>query len=323
MKKKSFKATGNQGKRLDPDLSTAESYSAHQQRSMTMNTVTMPENATATIPVPGDTVRALVEEVKAGVAQIQGSEDWKRWLESCSKFWKYSFHNQMLIAIQKPSASLVAGFHTWKEMGRWVKKGEHGIRILAPVMVKVKDENEPETEVVRAIRFRAVSVFDLAQTEGKDMPEVSKPLSGEAPEDMLDKVQAYIESQGYTVRLGETPSGVYGYVNISKEIVLKEGEGTAQTLDTLCHEVSHALLGHLEDKGLSRDEKELEAETAAWVVCRNLGLETRDSSFGYLAAWARGKERDTKLEKAAQRACEVAKKILEGVCGKENGNDQN
>ena len=282
-----------------------------------MDTAIATANDTASTTASPDVNRTweLVEEVKAGVAKVQNSEDWKRWLDACSKFWKYSFHNQMLIAIQRPSATLVAGFQTWKEMGRYVKKGEHGIRILAPVLVKVKNEDKDGNEdILSALRgFRVVSVFDIGQTEGQDLPSVHHSLQGEAPEDVLDRVQMFIESQGYTVRFGKTSDGLYGYLNEQKEIVLKEGESPAQSLDTLCHELSHGLLGHLEDKELSRDEKELEAETSAWIVCRNLGLETREVSFAYLATWVQGKERDLKLEKAAHRASEIAKMILEGV----------
>jgi len=257
-------------------------------------------------------VSVLVQEVKAGVAQVQNSEDWKRCLDMNSKFWKYSFGNQMLIAIQKPNATRVAGFQTWKGLDRYVKKGEHGIRILAPLLVKVKDKDEQAEEEAQPVLkgFRTVAVFDLSQTEGKELPTVHHPLNGEAPDGAYLKVKSFIEAQGYTVRFEKTEPNLYGYLNKQKEIVLKEGESLAQSLDTLCHEMAHALLGHLENKELSKDEKELEAETTAWIICRNLGLETREASFAYLATWASGEERDLKLEKAAHRACAVAKKIL-------------
>ena len=262
-----------------------------------------------------DRVQELAKEVKDGVAMIQDSEDWKRCLDINSKFWKYSFGNQMLIAIQKPNATRVAGFQTWKGLDRCVKKGEHGIRILAPLLVKVKDKDEQaEEEAQRVLKgFRTVSVFDLSQTEGKELPTVHHPLNGEAPDNAYLKVKSFIEAQGYTVRFEKTDPHLYGYLNKQKEIVLKEGESFAQTLDTLCHEMAHALLGHLENKELSKDEKELEAETTAWIICRNLGLETREASFAYLATWAQGEERDLKLERAAHRACAVAKNILTGL----------
>lgn len=262
-----------------------------------------------------DRVKELVKEVKAGVSRIRESEDWKRWLDMNAKFWKYSFHNQMLITIQKPSASLVAGFNTWKKLGRYVKKGEHGIYILAPRIVKVKEENSEEVQH-ELQGFLAVSVFDVGQTEGKELPSVFHPLNGSAPDGVFGKLWSFVKDQGYTVRFEEMTDGSYGYLTNQKEIVLKKGESTAQTLDTMCHELAHGLLGHVGNRELSREEKELEAETTAWIVCRNLGLETRESSFGYLATWLRN-EQDGKLERAGQRACDVAKKVLEGLNGSE------
>lgn len=123
----------------------------------------------------------------------------------------------------------------------------------------------------------------------------------------------FLESKGYAVKYAKIKSGEFGYLTREKKIVLKEDESMAQNLDTLCHEMGHAFLGHLDDKELSRSEKELEAETVAWIVCRNLGLETRETSFGYLATWVQEEDRDQKLERAAHRACEAAKKILEGL----------
>ena len=152
----------------------------------------------------------------------------------------------MLIAIQRPHATLVAGFHAWKELGRFVKLGEHGIRILAPVLVKVKSD-DPDKEEQRIVRFKPVAVFDISQTDGTPLPEIHHPLKGEAPIGVLVRVKAFIEGRGYTVRYDRTPEGTFGYVNSEKQIVLREGESMAQTLDTLCHEVSHALLGHVGD----------------------------------------------------------------------------
>lgn len=259
-----------------------------------------------------DRVQALVKEVKEGVAKIQSSDDWKACLDMSSKFWKYSFHNQMLIMLQKRDATYVAGFYKWKEFSRWVKKGEHGIRILAPLIVKAKGQKNGEEEITLK-GFRAVSVFDASQTEGKELPSVFHSLKGSAPEGVFEKLLSFTKNQGYTIGFQEITDGSYGYLNKQKEIVLKLGESTAQTMETLCHELAHGLLGHLTEKELGRDEKELEAETTAWIVCRNLGLETRETSFGYLATWTQEKERDAKLEKAAHKACEIAKKVLEGL----------
>ncbi len=259
-----------------------------------------------------DRVHALIEEVKEGVARVQGSEDWKRWLDMCSRFWRYSFCNQMLIAIQQPTATQVAGFNTWKNLGRWVRKGETGIRILAPLVAKVEDP-ATGTKEPRVVGFKSVCVFDAAQTDGESLPEVYHPLKGQGPAGVFMEVKQFAESKGYTVAFGKVPPPAYGFVNDKKQIVLKEGEDMAHSLKTLCHELSHGLLGHVGNGDLSAAEKELEAETAAWVICRNLGLETKEASFSYLATWAPGKERDAALERAARRACEVAKEVLSGL----------
>jgi antirestriction protein ArdC len=256
----------------------------------------------------------LFEEVKAGVSRIQGSDEWKAWLDANSKFWKYSFHNQMLIWLQKPNASRVAGYKTWLDLGRHVKKGEHGIFIFAPRLVKVPikkmDEKEELVPVVKG--FVPVAVFDISQTEGKELPTIYHPLKGATPVGLLERLLQFSESKGFRVKFDETPEGVYGFVTAEKEIVLKSGEEPAQSANTFCHEIAHAFLGHI-GSGLSRDEKELEAETTAWILCRNLGLETSSSSFAYLAHWSAGPERDKKLEAAAINACATAQLILKGL----------
>ncbi len=265
---------------------------------------------TNTSIITTDKAKELVATIKAGVAKIHSSEDWQNWLNMCANFWRYSFHNQMLIALQYPAATRVAGFSTWKQFGRHVKKGEKGIRILAPIIVKGKEGEDKLLHAAALVGFKVVTVFDIAQTEGKELPELSHPLKGEAPKGAFEAVKLLVEGKGYTVSFDKLDDGVYGYVNNKKQIVLKEGEEPAQHFDTLCHEMAHALLGHVENKELSRDEKELEAETTAWIVCKNLGLVTNGSSFAYLAAWAPGPDRDSKLERAANRACEMARKIL-------------
>ncbi len=273
-------------------------------------------NTTAIIEKTGkDKVAELISEIKKGVASIHTSEDWKKWLDFNSRFWAYSFHNQMLIAIQRPTATRVAGFHTWKDCNRHVKKGEKGIKILAPIIIKtaVKDEETGEEKTVKALRnFRVVTVFDVSQTEGEELPSIHSPLLGIAPSGVFDSLRNLIERKGYSVTFKELPEGLYGYVNKSKQIVLRQGESEAQSLDTLCHEMSHAILGHV-GSNTPRDDQELEAETSAWIICKNLGLETRQSSFAYLATWSAGRDRDTKLEKAAHRGCEVAREILGGL----------
>lgn len=255
--------------------------------------------------------KALIDEVKAGVSKVQGSEDWKACMANSSKFWRYSFYNQLLIGSQCPDASRVAGFKTWKSLGRHVKKGERALRILAPRVITKEDHKGDEVKGIAG--FFAVPVFDVSQTEGKELPTIFHPLKGTAPDGVFSRAEALMVSKGYTVSFEPLRDGLYGFVDSKKRIVLREGESQAQTLSTMVHEMSHALLGHVGDEHKARDAGELEAETASWIVCRNLGLETSDSSFTYLATWAQGDERDEKLEKAGSRACKVAKEILAGL----------
>lgn len=292
-------------RRLQPEAQQAS------ERSNTMETAIAEKSVTTN----GSRVHSLIEEVKAGVAKVQSSTDWTKYLEVCSRFWSYSFHNQLLIAIQCPNATRVAGFNAWKKLNRWVRKGEHGIHILAPMVAKAKPENgRGSAEADYVVRgFKSVCVFDVAQTEGESLTTLDGPLCGDAPEGKFDALKKFIEDAGYTVTFRKVAGTAYGFVNGRKEIVLKEGEDTSQSLATLCHEVSHALLGHVGNAEISKEDKELEAETAAWIICRNLGLETSKSSFGYLATWAPTRDRDARLEKAAQRACEVAKRVLSAL----------
>lgn len=259
-------------------------------------------------------VGELLKVVREGVAKIQSSQEWKAWLDSSSRFWKYSFHNQMLIRWQKPDASRVAGYRTWMEFGRHVKKGESGIRILAPSTIKVPIKDGEKEELVPVLRgFRVVSVFDISQTEGKEIPVIYHPLRGTSAPCLVEKLTRFISEKGYTVRIGKTSScDIFGYVNGKKEIVLKEGESPDQQALVLAHEISHALLGHVGSLE-NRMDMELEAETSAWIICRNLGLRTDETSFAYLATWVDGPEREKKLEQAGTRASRVAEQILSGL----------
>ncbi len=253
----------------------------------------------------------LVGKLREGIKGIQNSDDYKKWLRATSKFYTYSFSNQMLIHLQNENASRVAGFWAWKEMGRSVKKGEKGIAILAPNIKKEQDEKGKEVKTLKG--FHVAYVFDISQTEGEDIPEVYHPLKGEAPQGIFDKLCKFLKSEGWPVTFEKMKPGLYGYVSKGAGIRLAEGQSHAQTLATLTHEAGHALLGHVGDHGKTKQEEELEAETASWVICENLGLKTDSTAFTYLAIYA-GKEESIewheRLETSATKAMKVAKKIL-------------
>lgn len=253
-----------------------------------------------------DMVKDMMERLENGVKAIQNSEEYKAYLQTMSKFTNYSFYNSMLIHMQNPDATLVAGFRSWeKNFERHVKKGEKGIRILAPVPVKKKKtesdgedalgkEETEETEIAY-IRYRTVSVFDVSQTEGKPLPEFgSKELSGDM-EEFDAFFGAVSEFSPVGIRFDEIPGSAKGYYsNSNKEIVIRDGMSEAQTAKTMVHEVAHAWL-HDREEMASRGEKknrseiETEAESVAFVVSSHFGLDTSDYSFPYVVGWLKGK----------------------------------
>ncbi len=253
-----------------------------------------------------DMVKDMMERLENGVKAIQNSEEYKAYLQTMSKFTNYSFYNSMLIHMQNPDATLVAGFRSWeKNFERHVKKGEKGIRILAPVPVKKKKTGSDEEDVlgkeeteepeIAYIRYRTVSVFDVSQTEGKPLPDFGpKELSGDM-EDFDAFYGAVSEFSPAEIRFDEIPGDAKGYYSSSnKEIVIRDGMSEAQTAKTMVHEVAHAWL-HDREKMASRSEKknrseiETEAESVAFVVSSHFGLDTSDYSFPYVAGWLKGK----------------------------------
>lgn len=261
-------------------------------------------------------VQQLLKRIKEGISKIQSSDDWAKWLAMRANFWHFSFQNQLLIALQKPMATYVAGYKAWEKMERQVNRGEKAIRILAPLLVKApkEDEEKEDGKTAKVLRgFRVVNVFDLGQTSGKTLPQIAHPLKGNGPAGIFEKMQSFIEAKGYKVSFEDTPEGLYGFLDSQKRIVLRKGEARAQSLKTLAHEIGHALGGHLSKDHAARDERELEAESCAFVVCTALGLDSSQYSFGYLASWAQASDRNEKLLRAAGKASKVAATILKGL----------
>jgi hypothetical protein len=250
-------------------------------------------------------------------------------LKTAAKFHKYSFNNQLLIMVQKPDATHVAGFNRWKSLNRLVRKGEKGIAILAPVIYK-KDkvevgtsdlavevaaapngEDRPKTDrLLRA--FKVVHVFDISQTEGEDLElDAVKPelLDGEVPEGLWDSLVALATEAGYTVVRKERGSA-NGYCDfLAKEIGVEPTLPELQAVKTLIHELAHALL-HGGDVQPSRDVAEIEVESVAFIVLDVLNLSSDSYSFPYVARWSSGY---IELVKAsAERTVNCASQILQG-----------
>lgn len=257
-----------------------------------------------------ENVAVVTAQLEEGVKNVFESTRYKEYLSCLSKFHKYSFNNVLLIYLQYPQASIVAGFNDWKNKhNRYVKKGEKAIRILAPIIEKqdvevpIKDENGRVIEIngkaLTEIKqksivygFRPVSVFDISQTDGEPLHSLGQELT-QGVENYEDIMKCIISLSPYPIRFQEINSGAKGYCSYSEEIIaIREGMSAAQTIKTALHEVAHAMLHNpkVVDTELTRAEKEVQAESVAFVVSNYLGIDTSDYSFDYVAVWSQNKE---------------------------------
>jgi antirestriction protein ArdC len=237
-------------------------------------------------------------------------------LRVASKFHRYSFNNHLMIFMQCPDATVVAGFNKWKSLGRSVKKSQKGIAIFAPCKYKTKIEDDKGDEKnVQQIRgFRVVHVFDISQTEGEDLPDLDairpRLLDGDAPEGIWDALTVQANSAGYKV-VRTQRGNENGYCDfLNKKIAVRPDVSPAQAVKTLIHELGHALL-HDEERPTSREAAEVEVESLAYVVCDAVGLDTGDYSFAYVARWADGS--GELVKQVAERAIGCARTILKGL----------
>ena len=236
------------------------------------------------------------------------SEELTKVLNTMSTFHNYSFGNCMLIARQKPDATLVAGFRAWLKLGRCVRKGEKGICILAP-MVGKKEADDGSGETREVFGFRAVHVFDVSQTEGEELPEVNK-ISGD-PGEKLGKLHATSETLGIALSYDDDLGGADG-VSKGGHIVLVRGLSAAEEFNTLAHELAHELLHRGSDRRtLSKAVKELEAEAVAYVVSKAAGL---FNSLKHASDYIQGHEGDKdQLGKSLERIQKAASLLLDSL----------
>lgn len=239
------------------------------------------------------------------------SETFKAALNFRRKFHQYSFSNVYLIYAQCPTATYVAGYKTWQSLGRQVKKGESSIVILAPVIRKVEEDG---TEVKKVVAFQTASIFDIAQTQGDEVPELPLPqileLDSDTIQQTIRSLESYARSQNITViktSFSSTALGSFHYR--TRTIALRDDLPPMQQTKTLIHELAHALM-HKKDDNTPRHVKELEAESTAFLVCDALGLDSSSYSFPYLSCWA---DDPNEILPAAERACKVADEILLAV----------
>lgn len=275
----------------------------------------IPTVQTATIPLPvqGKDMDSIMQSLESGVEELFTSNRYQEFLKTMAKFHNYSFNNTMLIAMQRPDATLVTSYKNWQSMGRQVMKGEKGITIIAPAPYKkmkekeVLDENQrpimgtdgkPKTEKVEVTvpHFKAVTVFDIAQTSGEPIQTLAPELLTAAVQDFDSFMQAIQKISPVPIRFDEIAGKANGYYhNADKEIVIKKGLSESQTLKTAIHETAHAKLHDkeiMESLGVEKDRltKEVEAESVAYCVCSSFGLDTSDYSFPYIAGWSSSRE---------------------------------
>ena len=275
----------------------------------------IPTVQTATIPLPvqGKDMDSIMQSLESGVEELFTSNRYQEFLKTMAKFHNYSFNNTMLIAMQRPDATLVTSYKNWQSMGRQVMKGEKGITIIAPAPYKkmkekeVLDENQrpimgtdgkPKTEQVEVTvpHFKAVTVFDIAQTSGEPIQTLAPELLTAAVQDFDSFMQAIQKISPVPIRFDEIDGNANGYYhNADKEIVIKKGLSESQTLKTAIHETVHAKLHDkeiMESLGVEKDRltKEVKAESVAYCVCSSFGLDTSDYSFPYIAGWSSSRE---------------------------------
>ena len=256
-------------------------------------------------------MEAITQRLEEGVREIFESGKFEEYLRVMSKFHHYSVRNSVLIALQNPDATLCSGYQAWKKnFGRYVKKGEKAIEIIAPIKyeVKVKElkdevmirkyaDRNPE-DVIQFTTFRPAYVFDVSQTDGKPLPEIAPDIAGSVTH-FHEFMQAVKETSPVSI-VTEPLTGSDGfYSQTEKKIHLREGMSEVQTMAAAVHEMAHATLHDLDMKdpeasaeklGKDRATKEVEAESVAYVVNQYFGIETGENSFGYVAAWSKDKE---------------------------------
>jgi hypothetical protein len=262
----------------------------------------------------------VLTRLAEGIRQLTSSEAWSACLQMQSRFYRYSFGNTLLIGLQRPDATRVAGFHRWKSLGRSVRKGSRGIAILAPVVrrlqVRVDDTEDVSIVAAAPSAFRIVYVFDVADTEGRELPTVPcHPLRGDAPAMLFERLAAVGESRGFTVELhpirdsranGDTAFG-------DRRIRVRDSLAPAQQVKTLAHELGHALLHG--DGVIDRALAELEAESVAFLVCEAVGIDAGDYSFGYITTWVGGGADavEAALRASGGRISRAARTVLDAI----------
>ena len=290
-------------------------------------------------------IKEITDKLEKGIAELFESEKYKTYLNTMSKFHNYSFNNTLLIALQKPDATYVAGFDSWKKnFERHVNKGEKGIKIIAPCEYKKKIEQDiidsvtgkpvfdakgnikTEEVEIKVPSYQAVTVFDVSQTAGKELPQlgVTELLAG--VEGYKDMITALEKVAPVPIERANIASGAKGYFSPSEQkIVIQKDMSEAQTMKTLIHEISHSLTDDKDNQRIevdlpenrTRGTKEVTAESVAYTVCQHFGIETSDYSFGYIAGWSSGKDMK-ELKESMDLIRKTSSNLINGIEGELN-----
>ena len=297
------------------------------------------QSATIPLPVAGKDMNSILKSLETGVENIFTGDKYAQYLQTMSKFHRYSFNNTLLIAMQRPDATLVTGYRNWQTMGRQVKKGEKGITILAPAPIKRKREQEildqnnkplldgngkPKTEEVEVVipRFKPTTVFDISQTDGEPIETLAPEELTEAVADYELFMKAITEISPVPIRFDEIEGEAKGYYHsVDKEIVIQKGMSDSQTIKTAIHETGHARLHDkdlMAEQGIEKDRltKEVEAESVAYCVCSAFGVDTSEYSFPYIAGWSSGrdmKELKTSMDTIRKTAGEMIDELSDNL----------
>mgnify|MGYP000049016764 CR=1 FL=1 len=340
-----------------PDPSKVEMDAAAPGQRMTP-TAEQPQEPRPVIPIvltsekPAEKLKEITDRLEQGIAELFDSERYREYLKVMSKFHNYSFNNTLLIAMQKPDASLLAGFSAWKNnFERNVMRGQKGIKIIAPSPYKIKQEmqkidphtqkpiigkdGKPVTEEkeITIPAYKVVSVFDVSQTEGKELPDIAvDELTGDVDR-YKDFFAALEKTSPVPIAFENIEGGSHGYYHLEdKRIAINEGMSELQTLKTAIHEIAHAKLHDIdlnapkdEQPRVDRRTREVEAESVAYTVCQHYGLDTSDYSFGYVAGWSSGRELSelkSSLETIRSAAAEIINSIDENLAELQKAQDK-
>ena len=342
--------------RPDPSKVEMDAAAPGQKAAQTAE---QPQEPRPVIPIvltsekPAEKLKEITDRLEQGITELFESERYREYLRVMSKFHNYSFNNTLLIAMQKPDASLVAGFSAWKNnFGRNVMKGQKGIKIIAPSPFKIKQEVEkidphtqkpiigkdgkPVTEEkeIKIPAYKVVSVFDVSQTEGKELPDIAvDELTGDV-ERYRDFFAALEKTSPVPIGFEQIPGSSHGYYHLEdKRIAIQEGMSELQTLKTAIHEIAHAKLHDIDlnapeneqQPRVDRRTREVEAESVAYTVCQHYGLDTSDYSFGYVAGWSSGRELSelkSSLETIRSAAAEIINSIDENFAELQKAQDK-